>query len=414
MAEAAVDDNTTNRFFCHKCSIEITRVLEDYTCPTCRGGFIEELDSANLSSDDPRDEHSDEELEEFFSFIQNEFGQFLFERAGSRGNQDSRTSDGESVEGDAHGRRYRNGTSYFNLNLRPSVLALIISLISSNRARQSTNSFRNPFGRQEANINPTTQTVEDFYSLLGMEQFRDGNGRYSNTIEHTIQDFIVNLTGVGWGPMGPGGRGNEPVFFLGNPGDYAWGREGLDTIVSQLLNQMDGSGPPPLDKEKIMEIPVAVIDQEQVDSNLQCSVCWDDFKVGETVRELECEHFYHESCIVPWLELHGTCPICRKSLVGDEEEKTPVSSTNNSSRSNLAAMINAVRNRASNIRSTTGTGSSSSSTSSSTSTGTAGGPIPVTAAPSHHTSTSNSTNPSSGRQPPPPSSGDFHMDFEYD
>lgn len=54
----------------------------------------------------------------------------------------------------------------------PSVLALIISLISSNRARQSTNSFRNPFGRQEANINPTTQTVEDFYSLLGMEQFR--------------------------------------------------------------------------------------------------------------------------------------------------------------------------------------------------------------------------------------------------
>lgn len=27
---------------------------------------------------------------------------------------------------------------------------------------------------------------------------------------------------------------------------------------------MDGSGPPPLDKEKIMEIPVAVIDQEQV------------------------------------------------------------------------------------------------------------------------------------------------------
>lgn len=30
-------------------------------------------------------------------------------------------------------------------------------------------------------------------------------------MEHTIQDFIVNLTGVGWGPIGPGGRGNEPV-----------------------------------------------------------------------------------------------------------------------------------------------------------------------------------------------------------
>jgi E3 ubiquitin-protein ligase RNF115/126 len=53
-------------------------------------------------------------------------------------------------------------------------------------------------------------------------------------------------------------------FFLGNPGDYAWGREGLDAIVTQLLNQMDGTGPPPLAKDKIKEIPVVVITQDQV------------------------------------------------------------------------------------------------------------------------------------------------------
>ena len=53
-------------------------------------------------------------------------------------------------------------------------------------------------------------------------------------------------------------------FFLGNPADYAWGREGLDTIVSQLLNHMDVSGPPPLNEEKIKEIPVTEIGQEQV------------------------------------------------------------------------------------------------------------------------------------------------------
>ena len=28
--------------------------------------------------------------------------------------------------------------------------------------------------------------------------------------------------------------------MYGNPGDYAWGRGGLDVIVTQLLNQMDG------------------------------------------------------------------------------------------------------------------------------------------------------------------------------
>ncbi|CAB0031956.1 unnamed protein product [Trichogramma brassicae] len=53
------------------------------------------------------------------------------------------------------------------------------------------------------------------------------------------------------------------------------------------------------------------------DSKLQCSVCWDDFVVNECVRQLPCQHHFHEPCIVPWLELHGTCPICRQSL-GDQ------------------------------------------------------------------------------------------------
>ncbi|CAH2210126.1 jg21406, partial [Pararge aegeria aegeria] len=35
----------------------------------------------------------------------------------------------------------------------------------------------------------------------------------------------------------------------------------------------------------------------------------------ETVTRLECEHFFHQACITPWLELHATCPICRRSLM---------------------------------------------------------------------------------------------------
>ena len=53
-------------------------------------------------------------------------------------------------------------------------------------------------------------------------------------------------------------------FLIGNPGDYAWGRDGLDSVITQLLNQMDGAGPPPLQKDKINEIPTVCITQEQV------------------------------------------------------------------------------------------------------------------------------------------------------
>lgn len=67
-------------------------------------------------------------------------------------------------------------------------------------------------------------------------------------------------------------------IFVGNPGDYAWGREGFDAIVTQLLNQIESTGPPPLTKEKIQEIPVVSITQEQVGEDhfnvfLTCLLC---------------------------------------------------------------------------------------------------------------------------------------------
>lgn len=48
-----------------------------------------------------------------------------------------------------------------------------------------------------------------------------------------------------------------------NPGDYAWGRGGLDAIITQLMNQLDGTGPPPLSKDQISQIPTASITKEQ-------------------------------------------------------------------------------------------------------------------------------------------------------
>lgn len=78
-------------------------------------------------------------------------------------------------------------------------------------------------------------------------------------------------------------------------------------------------GPPPLSREVIDAIPTVAIVQEQVDAKVQCSVCWEDFVLGENVRKLPCAHVYHENCICPWLELHGTCPICRQNLTPQQD-----------------------------------------------------------------------------------------------
>jgi hypothetical protein len=41
-----------------------------------------------------------------------------------------------------------------------------------------------------------------------------------------------------------------------------------------------------------------------------CSICTEDFTVGEDVRVLPCDHKFHPPCIDPWLvNISGTCPL---------------------------------------------------------------------------------------------------------
>lgn len=112
-----------------------------------------------------------------------------------------------------------------------------------------------------------------------------------------------------------------PFFLHSNPGDYAWGNAGFDAVITQLLNNLDGSntGPPPMPDEQVQNLPTVKISDEQVkNTNLQCTVCMDDFQVDDSARQLPCEHFFHQDCIVPWLKLHASCPICRKTFVSGQ------------------------------------------------------------------------------------------------
>ncbi len=90
-----------------------------------------------------------------------------------------------------------------------------------------------------------------------------------------IHDILSNLAAamggevgavqIGGGGGGPGGV--HPAQFVplyGNPGDYAWGRGGLDMIMTRLLNQMDGTGPPPLKEETIDKIPKVSVSEDHI------------------------------------------------------------------------------------------------------------------------------------------------------
>ncbi|CAK9137042.1 unnamed protein product [Ilex paraguariensis] len=42
-----------------------------------------------------------------------------------------------------------------------------------------------------------------------------------------------------------------------------------------------------------------------------CTVCMEGFRSGEDGKQVPCGHLYHEVCIIKWLSLHNSCPLCR-------------------------------------------------------------------------------------------------------
>ena len=47
-------------------------------------------------------------------------------------------------------------------------------------------------------------------------------------------------------------------------GDSASGHDTFDDIITQMMNQIEATGPPPMAKEKIARIPTVSIDRQQV------------------------------------------------------------------------------------------------------------------------------------------------------
>ncbi|KAI1107329.1 hypothetical protein F4804DRAFT_297602 [Jackrogersella minutella] len=63
-------------------------------------------------------------------------------------------------------------------------------------------------------------------------------------------------------------------------------------------------------------------DEQTEDDNLGCSICTEDFSVGQDVRVLPCDHKFHPQCVDPWLvNVSGTCPLCRLDLRPHEAEE---------------------------------------------------------------------------------------------
>ncbi|RLN09388.1 RING-H2 finger protein ATL75-like [Panicum miliaceum] len=59
-------------------------------------------------------------------------------------------------------------------------------------------------------------------------------------------------------------------------------------------------------------------------SSVVCSVCLEDVRGGEMVRQVPaCRHVFHVGCIDMWLHSHRTCPMCRCVVSPPSQSATP-------------------------------------------------------------------------------------------
>ncbi len=96
-------------------------------------------------------------------------------------------------------------------------------------------------------------------------------------------------------------------------------QQGMPDDILQQTFEAEQPKEKPCCNKFIEELEEMEITQEDVDNKLSCSICLDEFKLGERVHELPCEpskHYFHiknQNCegVIPWLSHNNTCPMCR-------------------------------------------------------------------------------------------------------
>ncbi|OAY79075.1 E3 ubiquitin-protein ligase RING1 [Ananas comosus] len=61
-------------------------------------------------------------------------------------------------------------------------------------------------------------------------------------------------------------------------------------------------------------MPTVIISSRHILTDSHCAVCTEAFELESEAREMPCKHIYHQDCILPWLALRNSCPVCRHEL----------------------------------------------------------------------------------------------------
>ncbi|KAG8098734.1 hypothetical protein GUJ93_ZPchr0013g35734 [Zizania palustris] len=288
-----MEQSQGDRYWCHHCEEVIEPVEPEMICPACDSGFVEEMGSASF---EPATNLRSDRISLLAPLL---LGMMRGSPRRSRLRGEIMDSDDDDDDDDSDHeledliRRRRRGSS---------LVRLLQTLRDDLRGLDDIDRDRNREWERERRERERERRRERTESLILFNSNNEAiilQGTFGS--DDNQEDSTNTSTGISLGD-----------YFLG---------PGLDLLLQRLAeSDLNRSGTPPAKKESVAALPTVNIHEV-----LGCSVCLEDFEMGTEAKVMPCQHKFHSHCILPWLELHSSCPICRFQLP-TEESKNPCDS----------------------------------------------------------------------------------------
>ena len=106
-----------------------------------------------------------------------------------------------------------------------------------------------------------------------------------------------------------GGPNSHPLDQILNRAFSQISAEAFITdFVRQAIEAHRFRGNPPASQFAIDHLKESTTIEQSTEA---CTVCQDLVEQGAVTLSMPCGHVFHKDCLMPWLQEHNTCPVCR-------------------------------------------------------------------------------------------------------
>ena len=156
-------------------------------------------------------------------------------------------------------------------------------------------------------VNYRRQETEDRNRI--MNDFLSGGEIITEVVNPNGQNIIISRNFI---------NNNSPInsFLLNHFNDPQF--ENFINIITAFDIQHKGN--PPASDRAIKNLKKIEINENNINDfdGQTCNVCLENFSKGQISNQIDCGHYFHEKCIVHWLKMRNTCPVCRHELESND------------------------------------------------------------------------------------------------